>query len=932
MSANHPNRTSLRNQKAKLAADYHDLLKELSATDTPVVGCYQLGKTIGEGTYGKVKLATHRLTGHQVAIKKIDRQHIPLITREIHHHRQLRHPNITALYEIISAEGCIHVVTEYCANGELFDVLAAEGRLSEPRARRWFGQLIDAIKYCHSHRVVHRDLKLENILLDAQWNVKLCDFGFTRECETRKMLETFCGSLAYAAPEVIMRKKYSGPEADIWSLGIVLYTLLTGELPFDDDHEPTMQDKILHLDYEIPDYLSEESQQLIDGILRLDPTQRLSIYGILDHPWFNLDFEDVEDHFGSLNDDTSAVTSPHILFSQSNDSFTRVERDLEAITDCLRIQREDIQKMEVERERISHISWGNDVPPDTPTSTPRHSAPVPARYSTSSISSSNRLSSPSSLGVSPVGSPTNWRNEMDDMSMSSRSSYTPASSTEQRLLNALQSAGFDADSMYRNVRAGSCDASTAIWYMLLEKLQREEENKQHKTGSSSARNSVNRLSYRLSSPLGSVMSMPKGRDSAAELRRMAITSSAYTGKRMSDHQMSAESPAPIETNDMQTQTTPSLDLPARPEMVFEPRYDKPLPSPGATSLKRFINNNNFEKKQPSPASSISSRSNNSGFFSSVKNLFGRREALPRPSAPIMQWPQNVDDLPEGFTAQHHQRSQTQTSIQSDSRIIQSPPIYRSTSFGSRQRSLQLVNLPENEVDHMNYAQVSLAKPPSPSRNIHNLSIHLEKQQANYNMARPCIQFPPAPPRAALSADRADPEFAKRPIPSRLPKTISSSMQLKRPPLPPPTPSKEMRQPQQLHQQQQQPEEKYDACESNSSEGTNMESPLMEYSSPSSSTMASELSESDLSDDDEDELVQATKIDASNPIQIVPEPSYSAPLPPKSSFAMRWQSPTSSPYAPGGPRSRLSIQNLSDSDVRNRMGRKVIVEEEEEEEE
>jgi serine/threonine protein kinase len=98
------------------------------------------------------------------------------------------------------ADGCIHVVTEYCANGELFDVLTREGRLSEPRARRWFGQLVDAIKYCHSHRVVHRDLKLENILLDAQWNVKLCDFGFTRECETKKMLETFCGSLAYAAP------------------------------------------------------------------------------------------------------------------------------------------------------------------------------------------------------------------------------------------------------------------------------------------------------------------------------------------------------------------------------------------------------------------------------------------------------------------------------------------------------------------------------------------------------------------------------------------------------------------------------------------------------------------------------------------------------------------------------------------------------------
>lgn len=671
---------------------------------------------------------------------------------------------------------------------------------------------------------------------------------------------------------------------------------------------------------------------MIDRILRLDPNERLSIDCILNHPWFDLEDDEEDDEYGSVSD-RSSVISPQTLCSPSNDSFVRVERDLDAITDSLRIQREDIQKLDVERQRIaSHISWGNDIPdPTDPTSTPRHSAPVPARNSTSSLSSSYRLSSPSSLGVSPIGSPTHWRMEMDDMSMSSRSSYTPLSHTEQRLMNALQTAGFDVDSMFKNVRAGSCDASSAIWYMLLEKLRRDEdEGKLPKAGYGSTRNSVNRLSYRLSSPLGSVMSMPKGRDSAAELRRLAITSSAQTGKFVSDK----ETPS---ASDMGTQTSPSLDLPVRPPappdmMAFETRYvetryDKPLPSPGANSVKRFVNNQPFDKKSTSSGSSRSHTSGG-GWLSSVKSLFGRREASEPNLKAYLQdrpthWPRDIDELPEGFIAQHHQRSQTQPHSSSDKRIMQSPPIYRSTSFGSRQRSLQLVTPPVSEVDQMNYAQVSPAK-PSPTRNIHNLSISLADKaySAGYSMPRSAatIQLPPppqTPPRAALSADRADPEFAKRPIPSRLPaSTISSSMQLKRspPPPPPPPPAKPTM-------------EKYDSCESNSSQGTTMESPLMEYSSPSSSTM--DLSESSLSDVEEEQV--AIKTTTTKPIQIVPEPSYSAPLPPKSSFAMRWQSPqSSSPFEIS--RSRLTVQNLSDSDIRSRMGRKVIVEEEEEEEE
>ncbi|CAG8446839.1 13735_t:CDS:2 [Dentiscutata heterogama] len=200
-------RTLKNNQKAKLVADYQDLLKELSTQDIKSVGNYILEDTIGEGTYGKVKLATHKLTGQKVAIKIIPKIHAENLTREIHHHRYLHHPNIISLFEVIPTENKIYMVLEYCEGGELFDFLVNRKRLKENLARKMFGQLCRAVKYCHDRRVVHRDLKLENILLDAHKNIKLGDFGFTREYESKKLLETICGST-----EMLTGKKYSGLE------------------------------------------------------------------------------------------------------------------------------------------------------------------------------------------------------------------------------------------------------------------------------------------------------------------------------------------------------------------------------------------------------------------------------------------------------------------------------------------------------------------------------------------------------------------------------------------------------------------------------------------------------------------------------------------------------------------------------------------------
>ena len=168
-------------------------------------------KLCAAGAYGKVRMGVHRLTGTRVAIKQIPKAMSASLTREIHHHRQLHHPHVTQLYEVIATENNIWLVTELCSGGELFDYLAEKGRLSEDETRMVFGQLCLAVAYIHEKGIVHRDLKLENVLLDEHCRVKLGDFGFTREFERSSLLETFCGTTGYASPEMLQSQKYLGP-------------------------------------------------------------------------------------------------------------------------------------------------------------------------------------------------------------------------------------------------------------------------------------------------------------------------------------------------------------------------------------------------------------------------------------------------------------------------------------------------------------------------------------------------------------------------------------------------------------------------------------------------------------------------------------------------------------------------------------------------
>jgi serine/threonine protein kinase len=195
----------------QLNSAYNELGKALFASEIKVVGNYSLGRVIGEGSYGQVRLALNRLTSTRCAIKQIPRSGAPpMLTREIHHHRKLRHPHVVQLYEIIATESHIWLAAELCAGGELFDYLVEQGRLQESEARRVFGQLCIGLAYIHSQGVVHRDLKLENVLLDERCNVKIADFGFGREFERGRVMDTFCGTTGYASPEMLAGRKYLG--------------------------------------------------------------------------------------------------------------------------------------------------------------------------------------------------------------------------------------------------------------------------------------------------------------------------------------------------------------------------------------------------------------------------------------------------------------------------------------------------------------------------------------------------------------------------------------------------------------------------------------------------------------------------------------------------------------------------------------------------
>lgn len=262
------------------------------------IGNYILGETLGVGTFGKVKIGIHSLTGHKVAIKVLNRQKIKSldvvgkIRREIQNMKLFRHPHIIKLYQVISTPTDIFMVMEYVGGGELFEYIIKHGKLKENEARKFFQQIISGVDYCHRHMIVHRDLKPENLLLDKYLNVKIADFGLSNMMTDGEFLRTSCGSPNYAAPEVISGKLYAGPEVDVWSCGVILYALLCGTLPFDDEHVPTLFRKIKTGLFSVPDYMNKKAANLVKHMLQVDPLKRAAVKDVREHEWFKIDLAD----------------------------------------------------------------------------------------------------------------------------------------------------------------------------------------------------------------------------------------------------------------------------------------------------------------------------------------------------------------------------------------------------------------------------------------------------------------------------------------------------------------------------------------------------------------------------------------------------------------------------------------------------------------
>ncbi|XP_011140733.1 serine/threonine-protein kinase MARK2 isoform X3 [Harpegnathos saltator] len=268
-------------------------------SEEPHIGKYKLLKTIGKGNFAKVKLAKHVPTGKEVAIKIIDKTQLnpgslQKLFREVRIMKMLDHPNIVKLFQVIETEKTLYLVMEYASGGEVFDYLVLHGRMKEKEARAKFRQIVSAVQYCHQKKIIHRDLKAENLLLDSEMNIKIADFGFSNEFTPGNKLDTFCGSPPYAAPELFQGKKYDGPEVDVWSLGVILYTLVSGSLPFDGSTLRELRERVLRGKYRIPFYMSTDCENLLKKFLVLNPTKRASLENIMKDKWMNMGYEDDE--------------------------------------------------------------------------------------------------------------------------------------------------------------------------------------------------------------------------------------------------------------------------------------------------------------------------------------------------------------------------------------------------------------------------------------------------------------------------------------------------------------------------------------------------------------------------------------------------------------------------------------------------------------
>uniref|UniRef100_A0A8C4Y935 BR serine/threonine kinase 2 n=4 Tax=Testudinoidea TaxID=8486 RepID=A0A8C4Y935_9SAUR len=255
------------------------------------VGPYRLEKTLGKGQTGLVKLGVHCITGQKVAIKIVNREKLSesvlmKVEREIAILKLIEHPHVLKLHDVYENKKYLYLVLEHVSGGELFDYLVKKGRLTPKEARKFFRQIVSALDFCHSYSICHRDLKPENLLLDEKNNIRIADFGMASLQVGASLLETSCGSPHYACPEVIKGEKYDGRRADMWSCGVILFALLVGALPFDDDNLRQLLEKVKRGVFHMPHFIPPDCQSLLRGMIEVEPEKRLSLEQIQKHPWF----------------------------------------------------------------------------------------------------------------------------------------------------------------------------------------------------------------------------------------------------------------------------------------------------------------------------------------------------------------------------------------------------------------------------------------------------------------------------------------------------------------------------------------------------------------------------------------------------------------------------------------------------------------------
>ncbi|KAM3289207.1 CBL-interacting serine/threonine-protein kinase 1 isoform X1 [Capsicum chacoense] len=318
------------------------------------IGKYEFGRTLGQGNFGKVKYAKHIDSGKSFAIKILEKHRIhdlritDQIKREIRTLKVLKHPNVVRLYEVLASKTKIYMVLEYVNGGELFDRIASKGKLSETQGRKLFQQLIDGVSYCHDKGVFHRDLKLENVLIDGRRNIKITDFGLSalpQHLRDDGLLHTTCGSPNYVAPEVLSNRGYDGATSDTWSCGVILYVILTGFLPFDDRNLAVLYHKIFKGDAPIPKWLSQGAKNLIRRVLDPNPQTRITIAEIKEDEWFKQDYtpaipdeeEDLESDDASSDDEVLTVHDAPIDTERASESPSLINNAFQLIgmSSCL---------------------------------------------------------------------------------------------------------------------------------------------------------------------------------------------------------------------------------------------------------------------------------------------------------------------------------------------------------------------------------------------------------------------------------------------------------------------------------------------------------------------------------------------------------------------------------------------------------------------